>query len=50
MQKPSLPKGTRDFGPLQMARRNYILDVIKDTFQLFGYQQIETPSMENTET
>jgi len=50
MQKPSLPKGTRDFGPLQMARRNYILDVIKDTFQLFGYQQIETPSMENLST
>lgn len=50
MQKPSLPKGTRDFGPLQMARRNYILDAIKDTFQLFGYQQIETPSMENLST
>ncbi len=50
MQKPSLPKGTRDFGPLQMARRNYILDVIKDTFRLFGYQQIETPSMENLST
>lgn len=50
MQKPSLPKGTRDFGPLQMARRNYILDVIKDTFQLFGYQQIETPAMENLST
>ena len=50
MQKPSLPKGTRDFGPLQMARRNYILDVIKTTFQLFGYQQIETPAMENLST
>ena len=50
MQKPSLPKGTRDFGPVQMARRNYILDAIKDTFQLFGYQQIETPSMENLST
>lgn len=47
IQKPSLPKGTRDFGPSQMARRNYILDTIKDTFRLFGYQQLETPSMEN---
>ncbi|AWW29368.1 histidine--tRNA ligase [Echinicola strongylocentroti] len=46
-QKPSLPKGTRDFGPAQMARRNYILDTIKATFRLFGYQQLETPSMEN---
>ncbi|MFN3758661.1 MAG: histidine--tRNA ligase [Algoriphagus aquaeductus] len=50
MQKPSLPKGTRDFGPIQMARRNFILDTIKDTFQLFGYQQIETPAMENLST
>jgi len=50
MQKPSLPKGTRDFGPVQMAQRNYILDAIKDTFQLFGFQQIETPSMENLST
>ena len=50
MQKPSLPKGTRDFGPVQMARRNYILAAIKDTFQLFGYQQIETPAMENLST
>jgi histidyl-tRNA synthetase len=50
MQKPSLPKGTRDFGPLQMARRTFILDTIKDTFQLFGYQQIETPAMENLST
>lgn len=47
MQKPSLPKGTRDFGTIQMARRNYILDTIKGTFQLFGYNQIETPAMEN---
>ncbi|GAB3652637.1 histidine--tRNA ligase [Echinicola sediminis] len=47
IQKPTLPKGTRDFGPEQMARRNYILDIIKDTFKLFGYQQLETPSMEN---
>jgi len=50
MQKPSLPKGTRDFGPVQMARRTYILDTIKETFQLFGYQQIETPAMENLNT
>ncbi|UCS93186.1 histidine--tRNA ligase [Echinicola marina] len=47
IQKPTLPKGTRDFGPTQMARRNYILDTIKATFKLFGYQQLETPSMEN---
>jgi histidyl-tRNA synthetase len=50
MQKPSLPKGTRDFGPVQMARRTYILDAIRETFQLFGYQQIETPAMENLST
>ena len=50
IQKPSLPKGTRDFGPLQMARRNFILDTIKDTFKLFGFQQLETPSMENLST
>ncbi|MCE7057456.1 histidine--tRNA ligase [Algoriphagus sp. AGSA1] len=50
MQKPSLPKGTRDFGTVQMARRNYILETIKSTFQLFGYNQIETPAMENLST
>ncbi|MHA7130012.1 histidine--tRNA ligase [Algoriphagus namhaensis] len=50
MQKPSLPKGTRDFGPLQMARRNYILNIIRSSFELFGYQQIETPTMENLST
>ncbi|WP_057939219.1 histidine--tRNA ligase [Algoriphagus resistens] len=50
MQKPSLPKGTRDFGTIQMARRNYILNTIKGTFQLFGYNQIETPAMENLST
>ncbi|MFD2037259.1 histidine--tRNA ligase [Belliella marina] len=50
IQKPTLPKGTRDFGPLQMARRNYIFGIIKDTFKLFGYQQLETPSMENLST
>lgn len=50
MQKPTLPKGTRDFGPIQMSRRTFILDTIKETFQLFGYQQIETPAMENLST
>jgi histidyl-tRNA synthetase len=50
MQKPSLPKGTRDFGPVQMARRNYILDTIRSTFKLFGYDQIESPAMENLST
>lgn len=50
ISKPSLPKGTRDFGPTQMARRNYIFDTIKATFKLFGYQQLETPAMENLST
>lgn len=50
VQKPSLPKGTRDFGPVQMVRRNYILKTIKETFSLFGFQQIETPAMENLST
>src|SRR5690606_28898259 len=50
IHKPSILKGTRDVGPLQMARRNYILDTIKDTFKLFGYQQLETPAMENLTT
>lgn len=45
--KPSLPKGTRDFGPEKMVKRNYILDTIKATFQKFGFQPLETPSMEN---
>lgn len=49
-QKPSIPKGTRDFSPVEMARRNYIFDTIKDAFRLFGYQQIETPAMENLST
>ncbi|MEX2594908.1 MAG: histidine--tRNA ligase [Anditalea sp.] len=48
--KTTIPKGTRDFGPLQMARRNYIFDTIKETFRLFGYQQLETPAMENLST
>ncbi|WP_026135649.1 histidine--tRNA ligase [Nafulsella turpanensis] len=46
-QKPSIPKGTRDFGPLQMARRNYIFNTIRHTFEKFGYMPLETPSMEN---
>lgn len=49
-QKPSTPKGTRDFSPLEMARRNYIFDTIRETFSLFGYRQIETPAMENLST
>lgn len=49
-QKPSIPKGTRDFSPLEMARRNYIFDIIKRNFKLFGYKQIETPAMENLST
>lgn len=49
-QKPSIPKGTRDFNSIEMARRNYIFDTIKDNFKLFGYKQIETPAMENLST
>ena len=49
-QKPSIPKGTRDFFPALMARRNYIFDTIKAVFQLYGYQPIETPAMENLST
>lgn len=49
-QKPSIPKGTRDFSPVEMAKRNYIFDTIREVFHLFGYQQIETPSMENLST
>ena len=50
MQKPSIPKGTRDFSPEEMAKRNYIFNTIREVFHLFGYQQIETPSMENLST
>ena len=50
MQKPSIPKGTRDFGQVEMARRNYIFDTIKSVFSLYGFQQIETPAMENLST
>ena len=49
-QKPSIPKGTRDFSQLEMARRNYIFDTIKGVFSLYGFQQIETPAMENLST
>jgi len=48
--KPSVPKGTRDFSPAEMAKRNYIFDTIKSIFRKYGYQQIETPSMENSST
>ena len=50
MQKPSIPKGTRDFTPQEMANRNYIFNTIKDVFRLYGFQQIETPAMENLST
>ena len=50
MQKPTLPKGTRDFGPQQMAKRLFIFDTIRQTFQRFGFQPLETPSMENLST
>ena len=48
--KPSIPKGTRDFSPVEMAKRNYIFNTIREVYSLFGYQQIETPSMENLST
>ncbi len=50
MAKPSIPKGTRDFTPIEMAKRNYIFNTIKEVYHLYGYQQIETPSMENLST
>ena len=46
MNKPNIPKGTRDFGPIEMVRRNYIFDTIRDVFKKYGFEQIETPSME----
>ena len=49
-QKPSIPKGTRDFSPLEMAKRNYIFDTIKQVYQLYGFLQIETPAMETLGT
>ena len=50
MQKPSIPKGTRDFSPVEMSKRNYIFDTIKSVFTLHGFHQIETPAMENLST
>ncbi|MBK7212593.1 MAG: histidine--tRNA ligase [Bacteroidales bacterium] len=50
MSQPSIPKGTRDFTPLEMARRNYIFDTIRSVFRLYGYLPIETPAMENLST
>jgi histidyl-tRNA synthetase len=50
MEKPSIPKGTRDFSPEEMAKRNYIFDTIRSVFFLYGYKQIETPAMENLST
>ena len=50
MQKPSIPKGTRDFTPAEMMKRNYIFDTIKEVFKLYGYAPIETPAMENLST
>ena len=48
--KPSIPKGTRDFSPVEMAKRNYIFDTIRRVYALYGFQQIETPAMENLST
>ena len=50
MAKPSIPKGTRDFSPAEMSKRNYIFNTIREAFHLFGFQQIETPAMENLST
>ena len=49
-QKPSIPKGTRDFNPAEVAKRNFIFDQIKTEFKKFGFQPIETPSFENSDT
>lgn len=49
-KKPSIPKGTRDFNPIEVSRRNYIFNTIKETFSLYGFQPIETPSFENSDT
>ena len=50
MQKPSIPKGTPDFSPVEMAKRNYIFNTIREVYHLYGFQQIETPTMENLST
>ena len=47
---PSIPKGTRDFSPIEMAKRNYIFNTIREVYALYGFQQIETPAMENLST
>ena len=49
-QKPSIPKGTRDFGPLEMSKRNYIFNTVRGVFELYGFRQIETPAQENLST
>ncbi|MBQ52151.1 MAG: histidine--tRNA ligase, partial [Leeuwenhoekiella sp.] len=49
-QKPSIPKGTRDFSPEEVLRRNYIINTLRSNFELFGFQPIETPSFENSST
>lgn len=49
-QKPGIPKGTRDFGAVEMARRNYIFSTIREVYALYGFRQIETPAMENLST
>ena len=46
-QKPGIPKGTRDFGPVEMAKRNYIFNTIREVYALYGFRPIETPAMEN---
>ncbi|MGB1122423.1 MAG: histidine--tRNA ligase, partial [Flavobacteriales bacterium] len=50
MSKPSIPKGTRDFGPYVMARRNWMFGVMRKAFERYGFQPIETPAMENLQT
>jgi elongation factor P--beta-lysine ligase len=50
MQKPSIPEGTRDFGPEQVRKRGYIFDTVRDVFAKFGFQPLETPAMENLST
>ncbi len=50
MNKPSIPKGTRDFSPVEMSKRNYIFDTIREVYSLYGFRQIETPAMENLST
>ncbi len=49
-QKPSIPKGTRDFSPVEMAKRNYIFNTIRSVYALYGFEQIETPSIETLQT